>query len=170
MDYNFKKIFWVTGGFTLIESVVVILIAGVILSCTFSIKGFTDRQKLTAAASQVAADIRLTQQLNMNQDGVYRLVFDCRNEKYYIIKGLSVYKTVCLPSGIDLVATNFDFDNNSGNSLDNELRFNANGEPFRINGVLIGGHLSLRDKNGNFLYVIVASVSGRVRVDTAPPQ
>ncbi|TEB09581.1 hypothetical protein Pmgp_03012 [Pelotomaculum propionicicum] len=146
-----------------------------VLSITVIFLGFTlalpgaNKQKLDVAASTVAEDIRLVQQLNMNQDAVYTVLFDCQNDIYYIQRGLSLYKKVQLPYGVDLVLTNFDFDNYSDNGCDHKLRFNIRGEPVRNNGILCGGHLSLRDKNGNFRYVIVASVTGRVRTDKVPP-
>ena len=156
------------SGYTLAEVVVAISITAIIFSFTLVFPG-ANRQKLNVAASVVAEDIRLVQQLNMNQDGVYTVLFDCQKDIYYIQKGVSSYKKVQLPNGVDLVSTNFDFDNYSGNGCDHKLRFNIRGEPVRNNGILCGGHLSLRDKNGNFLYVIVASVTGRVRTDKIPP-
>lgn len=172
MKYNFKKIFLTSDGFNLVEVVIVIFITAIISGLAFMFSGLTNKQKLNIAATMIAENIRLTQQLNLNQDGTYAILFDCSNEKYYIRKceiGVPAYKVVELPTGIDLVGTNFDFDNNPDNGFDHELRFNPKGEPFRKNGILCGGHLSLRDKNKNFLYVIVASVTGRVRIDTKPP-
>ncbi len=147
-----KRIFY-CSGYTLAEVVVVLSITVIFLGFTLVFPG-ANRQKLDVAASIVAEDIRLVQQLNMNQDAVYTVLFDCQNDSYYIQKGISSYKKVQLPNGIDLVFTNFD---------SNKLRFNPKGDPNR------GGHLSLRDKNGNFRYVIVASLTGRVRTDKIPP-
>lgn len=157
-----------SSGYTLTEVVVAISITAIFFSFTLVSPG-ANRQKLNVAASVVAEDIRLVQQLNMNQDAVYTVLFDCQKEIYYIQKGISLYKKIQLPDGVDLVSTNFDFDNYSNNGCDHKLRFNIRGEPIRNNGILCGGHLSLRDKNGNCLYVIVASVTGRLRVDTTPP-
>lgn len=158
------------SGYTLAEVVVAISITAIFFSFTLAFPG-ANRQKLNVAASIVAEDIRLVQQLDMNQDqdAVYTVLFDCQNDLYYIQKGVSSFKKVQLPHGVDLVSTNFDFDNYSGNGCDHKLRFNTRGEPVRNNGILCGGHLSLRDKNGNFLYVIVASITGRVRIDKIPP-
>ncbi len=152
---SFNRIFC-RSGYTLAEVVVVLSITVIFLGFTLVFPGAANRQKLDVAASVVAEDIRLAQQLNMNQDHDvgYTVSFNCQSDLYYIQKGVGSYKTVQLPHGIDLVFTNFD---------SNILRFNAKGNPTR------GGHLTLRDKNGNFRYVIVASVTGRVRTDKIPP-
>jgi len=164
-----KHLLYLNSGFTLIETVIVLLIASILLTLAFATDKHLNSQKLNAAAAMIAEDIRLTQQLNMKQDGLYTIIFDFVNERYYIRKHMVIYKKVNLPGGIDLVYTNFDFDNNPHNGPDHRLSFNTRGEPIRANGVLIGGHLSLKDNDGNTLYVIVASITGRVRIDTSPP-
>lgn len=164
-----RKIHSDSGGFTLLEFIMIFSIAAVFLCCTPVFFRAFERHKLYFAASVIAEDIRLAQQLNINQDAVYTVLFDCVNERYYIQRNIFTYKKANLPGGIDLVSTNFDFDNNPGNGYDNKLRFNTRGEPFRINGYLYGGHISICNKNGEFIYVIVASITGRVRVDRNPP-
>jgi len=148
------EIAFCSSGYTLAEVVVVLSITVIFLGFTLVFPGAANRQNLDVAASVVAEDIRLAQQLNMDQDALYTVLFDCQNDLYYIQKGVGSYKKVQLPHGIDLVFTNFD---------NNKLRFNTKGDPSS------GGHLTLRDKNGNFRYVIVASVTGRVRTDKIPP-
>lgn len=149
-----KKMFFGNDGFTLFEVVITILIVGVLSGSVLSLSGLINRHNLTNAALIIAQDIRLTQQLNLNQNGAYTILFDCSGERYYIKKGVVAYKTVKLPSGIDLVGTNFN---------DNELGFNPEGTPFK------GGHLSVKNKNNHYLFVIVNLVTGRVRIDTKPP-
>lgn len=164
-----KNINFNSKGFTLLELIIVFSITILFICFTPVFPRIFDRQKLYFTAYVMAEDIRLAQQLNINQDAVYTTIFDCQNDRYFIQRNVYTYKRTELPGGIDLVATNFDFDNNTGNGCDNKLRFNTEGEPFRINGFLYGGHLTLRNQNGEFLYVIVASVTGRVRVDKQPP-
>jgi prepilin-type N-terminal cleavage/methylation domain-containing protein len=150
---EFNKSFFDSSGFTLAELAVVVLITGIFLSFTLALPG-AGKQKLDLAAAVMAEDIRLTQQLNMNQDGVYTILFDWQNDMYYIRRGVFTYKKVKMPDGVDLVFTNFN---------DHKLSFKSLGAPQS------SGHISLRDKQGKFLYVIVAAVTGRVRVDTVPP-
>ncbi|MDD4767560.1 MAG: hypothetical protein PHF87_08315 [Desulfotomaculaceae bacterium] len=166
---DLKKVVINTNGFTLLEFIIVFSLVAVLICFTPVFFRAFERHKLYSAASVIAADLRLAQQLNINQDANYTVLFDCVNERYFIQRNVDTYKTANLPAGVDLVATNFDFDNNSWNGCDNKLRFNTRGEPFRINGFLYGGHISMCNKNGEYLYVIVASITGRVRVDSKPP-
>jgi len=148
-------------GFSIIEIGVVLLISITLLAFTFSISGAFSKQKLNAAASMLMEDIRLTQKLCENQENsTYAIVFDRVNEIYYISRNTDIYKRVRLPAGIDLVGTNFKV---NGLLVDN-LSFNTKGRPSGV-----GGHVTLGDKKGNYLYVIVLSVTGRVRVDVSEP-
>lgn len=159
-----------SDGFALVEMIIVVLILVTTLTLIGISTGALNRYKLNTAAALMAQDIRLAQQLNMNQDGLYTIVFDIQNERYFLTRYTKTQKKVNLPYGIDLVGTNFDFDNNSYNGYDNKLCFNSKGEPIRQNsGYLFGGHVTLKDQNGNYLYVIVASITGRVRIGTSPP-
>ena len=166
---QFKKINSNHDGFTLLELIMVIAITIIFLCFITVFPRLFERHKLYSAAAVMAEDIRLAQQLSINQDGIYTVVFDCWNDSYYIQRDNILYQNSKLPGGIKLAATNFDFDNNAGNGCDNRLMFNSRGEPFRINGYLYGGHIIIRNKNGERLYVIVASITGRVRIDKEPP-
>jgi len=142
-------------GFTLIETAVVVLITSVLFGFAFISFETVNRQNLSIAASMMAEDIRLTQQYSLNRNGEYRILFDCSNEKYYIVKEIKASKIVNLPAGVDLYNTNFSL---------NELKFNQEGIPSK------GGTVTLHNGQGSSLYVIVMPVTGRVRIDTKPPQ
>ncbi|MBC7105566.1 MAG: hypothetical protein H5T97_06490, partial [Firmicutes bacterium] len=103
-----------------------------------------------------AADIRRVQEMNRNCDGkAYLIQFDCTNDRYLVKEGLRVLRAASLPPGVDLVWTNFTYD---------QVGFDTRGVP-----VPHGGTLALCDGGGRYLYVIVASVTGRVRVAPVPP-
>lgn len=127
-----------------------------------------EKQKLHATANLMVADLRLVQQYSINGDIDYSIHFDTVNDRYLINKGVYRSRAAYLPGGVNLVATNFNFENNPDN-CDHKLRFNLRGEPVRKNGALVGGHVSIRNKYDEYLYVIVASITGRVRVDSKPP-
>ena len=80
----------------MIETVIVLLIASILLTLAFAADKHFSRQKLDAAAAMIAEDIRLTQQLNMKQDGLYTIIFDFVNERYYIKKYGHLQKSSCL--------------------------------------------------------------------------
>ena len=143
-------------GFSLIEIGVVLLSSITLLAFTLSISGAFSRQKLNAAASMMREDIRLTQKLCENQESsIYAIEFNPYNETYYIKINTDIYKKVKLPAGIDMMGTNLP---------SSYLTFKSDGGPDGL-----GGHVTLGDNKGNKLYVIVLSVTGRVRVDTSPP-
>lgn len=171
MDSGLKKIVYTDGGFSLFEVILVLFITMMFSGIALASSNLANRQKLNLAANLICCDIRKVQQQNIDNNGTYAILFDCYNDIYYLKKCEvgAICQKVVLPAGIDLTATNFDFDNNPGNGYDNELRFNLKGEPFRKNGILCGGHLGLKNKNNKYLYVIVASVTGQVRIDTEPP-
>jgi len=171
MGSGIKKVIAASSGFSLFEVVFTLLITILFSGIALASSNLADRQKLNFAANLVCKDIRWIQQQNEDNNGTYAILFDCWNDVYYLKKCEAGAKSrkVFLPAGIELTATNFDFDNNSDNGYDNELRFNSKGEPFRNTGILCGGHLGLRNKNKKYLYVIVASVTGQVRIDTNPP-
>ena len=150
------KIFLTEKGFSLIEIGVVLLISITLLAFTLPISGAFSRQKLNAAASMMREDIRLTQKLCENQESsIYAIKFNRYNETYYIKRNTDIYKKIKLPAGINLMGTNFP---------SSYLTFKSDGGP-----VGFGGHVTLGDNKGNKLYVIVLSVTGRVRVDPSPP-
>ncbi len=171
MCFGIKKVIAASSGFSLLEVVLALLITILFSGIALASSNLASKQKLNFAANLICKDIRLIQQQNADNNGTHAILFDCCNDVYYLKKCEAGAKSrkVVLPAGIDLTATNFDFDNNPDNGYDNELRFNSKGEPFRNNGILCGGHLGLRNKNKKYLYVIVASVTGQVRIDTNPP-
>lgn len=146
-------------GFVFFEAILAVVLVGVMVSLLAANSfGTKDYCKLLAFAQTIAQDIRLVQQMNANQDGTaYSIVFDCARERYLIVRGLGVsaLRVVNLPAGVDLVYTDF---------ADNTLGFYTDGKPRPY-----GGHLALRDRSGRYLYVIVQTMTGRVRVAAQPP-
>jgi len=63
-----------------------------------------------------------------------------------------------LPAGISFAANNFPLESNRPT-----LYFRYTGAPNQ------GGHVALKDEKGNWLYVIVTPVTGRVRIGSEPP-
>lgn len=145
------------NGFTLMEIMVVVLIAGLLLGSSLVCFRMFAQQRLGVAAALVEEDIRWVQQMNMSGDKVYSLLFDPAADRYLITTGfgLAAVKVVRLPQGVELVATNF---------VSGTLGFGTSGKPYPR-----GGHLVLADRWGGFRYVIVQTITGRVRVDVVPP-
>jgi len=134
------------------------------------------RYRLEMAARQLAADLREVQQQALMTEGTYAgadttyyVQFDPTNDLYRLHRGMTAYRTVRLPPTVDLVGTNF---KDSDGVIRNSLRFSGSGRPGPgLTGPSgFGGHVSLQDRvSGERRYVIVAGVTGRIRIDRVPP-
>jgi prepilin-type N-terminal cleavage/methylation domain-containing protein len=156
-------------GFSLFEVSVVILVFGVLLlgvavpQINRSFAAF----RLESSAQSIAADIRELQQRNLGEEldegsGTISIKFYPSVDKYHLKKPAHplpvILKSVQLPSSVDLVEAKF------GSSW--ELSFSKTGAPFPG-----GGTVTLQDRvSRKFKYVIVAAITGRVRVSDCPPE
>lgn len=143
-------------GYTLVETVMVLVFLGLVLAAGLpataqAVAGCA----LNVAASRMLADVREAREQALAQGTVWSVRFYPETESYRIYSGSRVLKSVKLPSGVDLVWTNF--------PNYHTLTFTASGAPSQ------GGHVSLTVDNRAWRYVIVMPVTGRVRVDTVPP-
>lgn len=142
-------------GYTLIELMGVISIMGVLLALAVpSYHGQIKQDRLDLTAAQIASDIRSTQQLALAEESPqYKIAFYPAENKYTVCLGTKEIKTVIMPPGIKLKSTNF---------VDSTLRFSTRGIS------TVGGTITLACGERN-KFVVVASVTGRVRVsDTYP--
>ena len=147
-------------GFTILELTLVTIISGILLALIVpQLKVPYGHYNLESTAYSMAEDIRYFAQQTINaqsETDSYKIKFDILNEKYYFQKNTNILKTMILPASTDLVFVNFD---------NNTLTFKITGGPTPV-----GGTVTLRDLySGDNLYVIVAGVTGRVRVDVVQP-
>lgn len=146
----------------MVELTVSMLLVVIMLAITFPVFNRSlAKSNLYAAARQISGHIRETQQMAMTEQDTYHLLFDLKKQGgYYRIKdGMVTIKKCALPFNVTVTNTNF------STAADNKYKlfFGPNGRPVR------GGTVTLKNTNGDFLYVIVAVHSGRVRVDDKPP-
>lgn len=151
-----------TEAHTLLEVVIVTLIALMVLAIAVpELAKPLAAARLDALAGQIAADIRTVQQRAINEESAaYFIKFYAYGERYEVRKTdhpiYVVLDRVTLPNTADLVGTTFSED---------RLAFSARGTPVQ------GGTVTLRDRrSGRFRYVIVTSITGRVRVSDRPPE
>ncbi|NPV72441.1 MAG: prepilin-type N-terminal cleavage/methylation domain-containing protein [Pelotomaculum sp.] len=153
------------AGYNLIEVMVVVFVLGIVAgvavpACEGAIAGY----ELQVAARQVVSDIRYMQNLSRDllQDGLeldrdgYYIYFNTENDSYSIYKNFSEkIKEYSFPKSVDLYDTNFGGDRIA----------------LKMNGLINpGGTVIIRSrKTGKFLYVVVASISGRVRISSDYP-
>lgn len=151
-----------TKGFTLVEMAVVVALVGIVIAMSLPALGQPlANYRLKTAARQIAQDLREVQQMALNEetDG-YRVSFSAGGRTYLIQKTAHplprTVKRVELPPTVLIAATTFN---------NNTVTFTARGTPHPR-----GGTVTLQDRaSGRFLYVIVASITGRVRVSSSPP-
>ncbi len=145
-------------GLTLIELLVVVMIMGILTGVAVPVTRQSGMWSLRAAASELAVMIREARHTAITGGQNCYIVFYQFSDRYKWEYAGKV-QWVRLPEGISFAANNFPL------VLDGRptLYFRYTGAPNR------GGHVGLKDKRGNKLYVIVTPVTGRVRIDKVPP-
>jgi prepilin-type N-terminal cleavage/methylation domain-containing protein len=144
------------SGFTLVELLVVLLIMSVIFAMTVpALINCYSKYKLNTAALKLQQEIRDTSQLSLHNESRFYNIKFYPYFNMYIINGPGGSKTMGLPAGIEMVATNFSSDT---------IYFSTRGAPTQ------GGHISLRSTETlDLKFIIVAPVTGRTRIsDTSP--
>ncbi|TEB06633.1 hypothetical protein Psch_00165 [Pelotomaculum schinkii] len=145
-------------GFTIIEMVVAMLIISIAVAFTVpNFKKIIGAYQLDISAREMASDIRdLQQKIVKTQNTNYKVIWNIETETYLLSDGVIAYKTIKLPSGVDL----FQSPVNQNNNNIPEMLFAASGRP--ANG--FGGTVRLVDNNtGKNKYVFIDTL-GRVRV------
>lgn len=142
-------------GFTLIELMVVVGIIAVLLTVTgralFIVKQNHD---LNITARQIEAALKDCQASAFYSGSWYKVYFWPSINRYRVYRGAGeVVKDVQLEN-IKLHHTNF---------IDHRVDFYSTGIPS------MGGTVTLKNKNGKTLYVIMTPVTARTRVSTEPP-
>lgn len=156
-----KLLYTMKKGFTLIESIVVISIIGLI--AIYAVPKWPRAINLDGQAQQIARDIRLTQSLAMNSFQRYRIQFS--SSQYQIFDGSNnayTYSTlnsstISLTSGITMTstATNLIFDS-SGNPYQ--------GSTYPGTALSANFTVTLTDSSGQTRQILIAPETGKVTV------
>ena len=147
-------------GYTLIELMVVVCIISLLLGLGINgLDYLIQWNKLNTAAALLSSELKNTQSRAFYEGVYYKIefyaTFDCPTlNKYKIFKGSELYKEIKLES-LELFKTNF---------TNNKVFFYPNGVPGQ------GGTVTLKNKRGKILYVIMTPVTARVRVSPEPPE
>ncbi len=143
-------------GFTLIELMIVLVITSLLVALALpNFNRILGGYQLDISAREMISDIRDLQQAAVKtQISTYSVMWNTETETYYLRNtGTTSYKTVILPSSVDLVNVPMTDDLP-------QLGFAKSGRP--NNG--FGGTVKLMDKNtGKNKYVIIDTL-GRVRI------
>lgn len=141
------------SGFTLVE--LLIAVALILMICLAGILRLGDsieEHELSAAALALAADLHWLRQMSVNSPTgaggpVFSMTFDhAGGRSYQVNGGIKIVKRIQLPSSVVI--------KNSPRSIG----FSLSGAPSQ------GQTIMLQNRRGKIKYVILAAVSGRVRV------
>jgi len=142
-------------GFTLIELMVVVGIVALLLGLSINgIISLIQWSKLNTAAALLSSELKNTQSRAFYEGVYYKIDFWAPLDRYRIYKQTELYKDIQLKD-IDLFNTNF---------TNNKVYFYPNGVPS------MGGTVTLKNKRGKILYVIMTPVTARVRINPEPPE
>lgn len=144
-------------GIILMELIVVLVVMAMILATVVPLHQHLGRWSLRTAAAELAVRIRETRHTAISSGQTCTIVFYEFGGRYKLDypEGVS---WVWLPEGVAYAGNNFPLKDNRPT-----LYFRYTGAPNQ------GGHVILKDKKGNRLYVIVTPVTGRVRIDNQAP-
>jgi len=142
-------------GFTLIELMAVVGIIALLLGLSLNgLNSLIQWNKLNVAAAILSSELKSAQAMAFYQGIYYKLQFWPTLDRYRIYRQTELIQDIIL-ADIDLFNTNF---------TDNRVSFRPNGVPS------MGGTVTLKNKIGKVLYVIMTPVTARVRVSPEPPE
>jgi len=142
-------------GFTLIELIVVVGIIALLLGLSLNgLNNLIQWNKLNVAAALLSSELKNIQSRAFYEGVYYKLQFWPTLDRYRIYRQTELIQDIIL-EGVDLFNTNF---------TDNNLYFYPSGVPGQ------GGTVTLKNKRGKVLYVIMTPVTARVRVSPEPPE
>lgn len=142
-------------GYTLIELMVVVGIISLLLGLGINgLDYLIQWNKLNTAAAILGSELKSVQSRAFYEGVHYKLQFWPTLDRYRIYRQTELVQDIKL-DGIDLFNTNF---------TDNNLYFYPSGVPSQ------GGTVTLKNKRGEVLYVIMTPVTARVRISPDPPE
>ncbi|MCR4427795.1 MAG: prepilin-type N-terminal cleavage/methylation domain-containing protein [Caldiserica bacterium] len=145
-------------GFALIELVIVLAIGAILLGIGIpTFEGLIDKNRLTVALSQVEADLRKAQAMSKAIGENIEVLFIPGNSEYYIFKHPPTSTPILLekiqiPEGVRIYTNTA-----PANKI---VYFGAYAE-----SEVTGGTITFKSPRGKMGKVIVASITGRIRIE-----
>jgi prepilin-type N-terminal cleavage/methylation domain-containing protein len=144
-------------GFALTELIIVAAVLGILCAVAVPAVRSFGPWPLRTATQALAARMREARQTAIASGDICYVAFYELSSRYRLDLP-DGQEWVNLPDGVEIGAVNFPlFDGRP------TLYFRYTGAPNR------GGHVALKDKRGEWLYLIVTPVTGRVRISDTPP-
>ncbi len=144
-----------TKGYTFIELMVIVGIVSLLLGLSLNgLDYLIQLNKLNTAAALLGSELKNIHSRAFYEGVYYKLQFWPTLDRYRVCRQTELINDIILKD-IDLFNTNF---------TDNNLYFYPNGVPS------MGGTITLKNKRGKILYVIMTPVTARVRISPEPPE
>jgi len=147
-------------GYTLMELMVVVGIISLLLGLGINgLDYLIQWNKLNTAAALLSSELKNTQSRAFYEGVYYKIEFYATFDyttlnRYRIYKQTELCEEIRL-KGVELFKTNF---------TNNKVFFYPNGVPS------MGGTVTLKNKRGKILYVIMTPITARVRISPDPPE
>lgn len=142
-------------GYTLIELMVVVCIISLLLGLGINgLDYLIQLNKLNTAAALLGSELKNIQSRAFYEGVYYKLQFWPTLDRYRVYRQTELINDIILKD-IDLFNANF---------TDGNLYFYPSGVPS------MGGTVTLKNKRGKILYVIMTPVTARVRISPNPPE
>lgn len=146
----------IRGGYSLIELLAVLVLLGLVASLAMPRLGGLPHWQQEATSRRMAGELRLLRQEAIGSGITYRMEFYVHVNRYTLNRS-GKREWVNLPQGVSFEG------NTTFSGMPPSVSFNHLGRPAS------GGTVILR--SGDYRrYVIVAPVTGRVRISRSPPQ
>lgn len=145
-------------GIALIELVIVLVIASILLGIGIpTFLNYIDKTKLNAALNQVEADLRKAQAMSKATGANYEVLFIPGQSFYYIYEHpttstAKLREKVQIPEGVKVYANTA--------PLNKIVYYGAYAQ-----SEVTGGTITFKSPRGSYGKVIVASITGRIRIE-----
>ena len=144
-----------TKGYTLIELMVALVIISLLLGLGINgLDYLIQWNKLNTTAAILSSELRMAHSHAFYEGVYYKLQFWPSLDRYRVYRQTELIKDIIL-KGVDLFNTNF---------TNNNLYFYPSGVPGQ------GGTVTLKNRKGKILYVIITPVTARIRISPNPPE
>lgn len=149
-------------AFTLLEVMITLLLLSTLLITALPhIANSLAHFQTITTVRKLISDIQYTQQLatrSEDQMASYEIIFNPQLEQYSIRRGSKIIRTEKFPTWVDMAGTNLSQQGNQPGIL----TFSIQGNPVRAGTITIANK-----RSGKIYRVIIALLTGRVRVETS---
>jgi prepilin-type N-terminal cleavage/methylation domain-containing protein len=154
-------------GFTIVETVVVMVILAVLTVATLSRLPSLDEHTQQIEINTLKSHLRFVQNRAMGSETMWSIHFDASNTYRFMKDGVN---STMVPPGADIADAKLNPDNDSltvnlaglkvvipsGNGHDDRINFDKVGSPVENDGTILASDIIVQDDGGNTLFLVTA--------------